>query len=173
MKKTLLSFTIAAGIAVSLLSGCGDDKPTPAFDYNGSYKGQHRVNINGLDVSALVDPISDTLIITKATGSTSVSIFSKTIGRTLTGTIDTISGIATLDSLIFVTGDTLRIESTTVAGGVKIWDVRAGGSGKVTTAGVLTTEIKVKKGKSNINIAGFDLTDLASSNVSLKGTFNK
>ena len=33
--------------------------------------------------------------------------------------------------------------------------------------------IKVKKGKSNINIAGFDLTDLASSNVSLKGTFNK
>lgn len=173
MKKTLLSFTIAAGIAATLLSGCGKDPVNTAFDYNGSYKGAHRVNINNLDVSALVDPIQDTLRVTKTPGNPNISVYSAVIGRTLTGTLDTVSGIATLDSLIFDPTDTLKIASTTVAGGVRIWGVRAGGSGKITTAGVLTTSIKIKKGFSNINIAGFDLTNLSTANLELKGTFNK
>lgn len=174
MKKTLLSFTIAAGIAATLLSGCGKDPVNTAFDYNGSYKGAHRVNLNGNDVSTIVTPIDDTLTVVRPYGSTSLNVRSAVIGRTLTGSLDTISGVATLDSLIFSPTDTLKIASTTISGGVKIWGVRAVGSGSINkSTGVLTTSIKIKKGFSNIQIGPFDLRDLSTTTLELKGSFKK
>lgn len=170
MKRTLFAFTVIAGVAATLLSGCGKDpEPTVPKDY---FSGTHTIYINGINLQTLIEPIPDTLDISVDT--TSISLYSRLIKRTLTGTIDTLSGNVTMDSLIFVTGDTLRISSSVAPGGVaKIWDVRAGGSGKLVN-NTATTELKVAQGKTNFGAIGtFDLSNLEGKNLALKGTFNK
>ncbi|MCC6584073.1 MAG: hypothetical protein IT271_10240 [Chitinophagales bacterium] len=174
MKKSiLLTFVLAAGFVATFLTGCGDggtDGPT-CFSIAGRDTGAHVVYIDALNPG--LTPISDTLDAT-VSGS-NVSIFSTALGRTLTGTISAsnCNSIA-LDSVIFAEGDTLKISSSTlpVPGGVvKIWNIRGGGTGTITSTGA-TTRINIAKGNTNIT-APINLSNLAGLKLNLRGTFLK
>ncbi len=79
-----------------------------------------------------------------------------------------------LDSLILGAGDTIRIPSGIAPNGtLKIYDLRAGGTGTLDCK-TLTTSLKVKAGKTNLGAIGpFDLSNLATLNLELRGTFTK
>ena len=66
--------------------------------------------------------------------------------------------------------DTLVINSTTL-GRVTIYDIRAGGTGSITSTGV-TTKITIAKGHTNIT-SPINLTNLNGLGLNLQGTFLK
>jgi hypothetical protein len=164
MKKHFLAFSLVAVVIATFLAGCGDDATgcTPdATIFEGTDTGSHKVYVNG--IYGIVPDISDTLTGT-ATSSTTVDIYDNALKQTLKGTIDAVNcNKITLDSLIYGPGDTLVINSSTL-GVVKIYNIRAGGTGTISGTTV-TTSIKIKKGNTNLGI----LPSLT--NVELKGTF--
>lgn len=124
--------------------------------------GAHKIYIGSL--LAPLDPIRDTLSAT-VSGSTA-TIHSRTLNRNLTGTVDCNS--LTLDSLIFAPGDTLVINSSSL-GRVKMYNIRAGGTGTITSTG-LSTKITIVKGNTNIT-SPINLTNLNGLGLNLQGTF--
>lgn len=173
MKKSiLLMFVMAAGFVATFLTGCGDGGEGPTcYSIAGRDTGAHIVFIDALNPG--LTPISDTLDAV-VTGS-EVEISSKALGRTLTGTISASDcNSIVLDSVIFVEGDTLKIASSTlpVPGGVvKIWNIRGGGTGTVTSTGA-TTRINIAKGNTNITDP-INLSNLSGLKLNLRGTFKK
>ena len=173
MKKLLLTFVFAAFLVATFLTGCTSDPtggPT-CYSIAGRDTGDHVVFIDALNPG--LTPIRDTLDAT-VSGS-SVNIYSTALGRNLTGTISSsdCNAIA-LDSVIFSAGDTLKIETTTlpVPGGVvKIWNIRAGGTGTITSTGA-TTRINIAKGNTNIS-SPINLTNLTGLKLNLRGSFLK
>lgn len=176
MKKSiLLTFVLAAGFVATFLTGCGSDGGSTNPNCNtiaGRDTGSHIVFIDALNPG--LSPISDTLD-ASVSGST-VSIASKALGRTLTGTASASDcNTINLDSVIFSIGDTLRIPTTTlpVPGGVvKIWNIRAGGTGTITSNGA-NTKINIAKGNTNIGPTPLDLRNLSGLKLNLRGTFLK
>lgn len=169
MKKSIfLTFVLAAGFAATFLTGCGDDSAVSGcIDVTGTDTGSHKVYIGS--IAAPLSPIQDTL--TASVSGSNVTIESKALGRDLTGTIDASDcNKVNLDSVIFVPGDTLFINSTTL-GLVKIWGIRGGGSGTINSAGV-NTSITISKGATNIT-SPINLTNLNGLGLNLKGTFKK
>lgn len=168
MKKQLLAFSLVAVVLASFLAGCGDDDGggggcSGVSQFVGTDTGSHKVYVNG--IYGIVPDISDTLVGT-ATGETTIDIYDYALKETLKGTLDASNcNKIILDSLIYGPGDTLVIESSTL-GTVKIYNIRAGGTGSV-SGNTITTSIKIKKGNTNLSI----LPTL--SNVELKGTFKK
>jgi hypothetical protein len=172
MKKLLLTFVFAAFLVATFLTGCTSDPTGPTcYSIAGRDTGQHLVFIDALNPG--LTPIQDTLDAT-VSGS-NVSISSTALGRTLTGTISSsdCNSIA-LDSVIFADGDTLKIASSTlpVPGGVvKIWNIRGGGTGVITSTGA-TTRINIAKGNTNIS-SPINLTNLSGLKLNLRGSFLK
>ena len=165
MKKHFLAFSLVAVVLATFLVGCGDETNggcTPnASIFNGTDTGSHKVYVNG--IYGIVPDIQDTLTGT-ATSDTRVEIYDNALKQTLYGTIDAANcSKIILDSLIYGPGDTLVINSATL-GVVKIYNIRAGGTGTI-SGSTVTTSIKIKKGNTNLGI----LPTLT--NVELKGTF--
>lgn len=167
MKIKFMSFTFAAATAAVLLSGCGDDNEAVCPTIAGKYAGTHKVYLGPVDATTLgVTPIEDTLTAANAAGAVDISLFSAVINMDLTGKAN--CNTVALDSVIFGPTDTLRIPSETF-GEVIITEVRAGGSGTI-NGNKLTTSLKVKEGKTNINGA-VDLRNLKGKNLELRGSF--
>ncbi len=168
MKKQLLAFSLVAVVLASFLAGCGDDDGggggcSGVSQFEGTDTGSHKVYVNG--IYGIVPDIQDTLTGT-ATSETTIDIYDNALKQTLKGTLDASNcNKINLDSLIYGPGDTLVIESETL-GTVKIYNIRAGGTGTV-SGNTITTLIKIKKGNTNLPI----LPSL--SNVELRGTFKK
>ena len=175
-KKLFLAFVIAAGFSATLLTGCGDDTNTCNPDgFKGTFNGNHKVKIGLADLAALgvVDPIPDVLV-SSVTGS-QVSITSDLLPIALTGTISASnSNLLNLDELILGAGDTIRIPSGIAPDDtMKIWDLRAGGTGNL-DCNTVTTSLKVKAGKTNLgSIGGFNLANLNNLNLELAGSFTR
>lgn len=169
MKIKLLIFSFIALVIASFSVGCGSDPVDGCVNLDGRRDtGDHVVWLGPINPG--LAPIDDTLDAT-VSGDV-VSINSKALGRVITGTIDpTDCNKVKLDSVIFPVGDTLIIESTTF-GIVKIYEIRAGGTGTLSNTGV-TTSIKIAKGKTNIYSPPIDLRDLNGRNLELKGKFVK
>ena len=167
MKKQLLAFSLVAVVLASFLAGCGDDDgggggSCEASAYVGTDTGSHKIFVNGIPGSTLgLGDIQDTLTITDL-GSNKVNIFANSLSLNLPGTLNANCSV-TLDSVIFEPGDTIFINSATF-GQVKIFNVRAGGSGSQ-SGNTVSTSIKIKKGNTNLAL----LPNLQ--NVELKGTF--
>lgn len=182
MKKTLfLSAFVAFFAATFLTTGCTDDKKSPTcYKAAGLDTGAHTIFVGGNPLSIL-PLIHDSLTVVSVT-SDSITIKSLSLGgKTLTGKLDKNNcNNIILDSLIIGSGptDTIKIPTTLPlpGGAVKIWNVRAGGSGTLTAKGATTT-LNIAKAKTNITVAGFDLTTIPSPplipTLSLKGTFLK
>lgn len=149
-------------------TGSGIFSVINCFSVTGRDTGTHTLFIDALNPG--LSAIRDTLDILK-TGNL-VTINSSALGRFLSGTIS--CNDITLDSLIFSNGDTLRIPTTTLPvdnGIVKIWGIRAGGTGTVIENG-LTTKINIAKGSSNIT-SPINLSNLSGLKMNLRGTFLK
>ena len=182
MKKTIFLTAIVAFFAATFLTtSCTDSKKGPTcYNSAGLDTGAHTIYLNGNTLSIL-PLIHDSLTVVSVT-SDSVTIKSLSLGgQTLTGKLDKNDcNKIILDSLIIGSGptDTIKIPTTLpLPGGVvKIWSVRAGGSGTITANGATTT-LNIAKAKTNITVAGIDLTNIPSppivSTISLKGTFLK
>ena len=175
--KLLFTFAVVAAFAAVILSGCSTTTTTTSncIDYTGTDTGQHNILING--IPNLVPPIRDTLNITNGIGG-AVDIYSHALGTTLFGTKDASDcNKVLLDSLIYLPTDTLRIHSenalfASIGGNIKIFGIRAGGVGSVSTSGV-TTQLKIKTGKTNVDALGGLLLDLSGKNLVLNGVFLK
>ncbi len=165
MKKSiLLTFVMAAVVTSTLLTGCGKDsvKGETCFEYIGTDTGYHKIFLGALP--APLDPIRDTLTVTK-TGD-KIYVKSAILNASLTGKADVSNcNKILLDSFISI--DTIFIPSETF-GQVKIWNVRAGGTGTVTATGV-TTSLIVAKGRTNIGVLGLD--NLDGKRLELSGKF--
>ena len=177
MKKSILLFVIGVTtLAAGIVSCTSDPKCSNPDGFSGTFNGTHKVFIGAADLAALnlVTPIADVLV-GSVSGST-VSISSDILPIDLTGTISASnSSIVNLDSLITGVNDTIIIPSTIAPGGfLKIYDLRAGGTGTLDCK-TLTTSIKVKAGKTNLTtaIGTFNLSNLAGLNLELRGTFTK
>lgn len=168
MKKQLLAFSLVAVVLASFLAGCGDDNggggSCDVTAYVGTDTGSHKIFVNGIPGSTLgLGDIQDTLTISEIS-STSINIYANSLSLNLTGNINPNCSI-TMDSVIFGAGDTIYIASATF-GQVKIYNVRAGGSGSQ-SGNTVSTSIKIKKGNTNLAL----LPNLQ--NVELKGTFKR
>lgn len=166
--KLLFAFAVVAAFAAVIVSGCSKSSSTTTtgcYSIDGvTDTGAHKIYIGSL--AAPLDPISDTLTAT-VSGSTA-TIYSNALKRNLTGTVN--CNAVTLDSVIFAPGDTLVINSTTL-GRVTIFNIRAGGTGTITSTGV-TTKITIVKGNTNIT-SPINLTNLNGLGLNLQGTFLK
>ncbi len=168
--KLLFGFAVVAAFAAVLVSGCSSSDSTPTnncISINGNIDtGFHTVYANTLALP--LSGIEDTL--TATVSGSSATVVSNALGFSLTGTVNCNS--VALDSVIFGPNDTLRVASQLVAGGVKIWNVRAGGTATITSTGV-STVINVVKGNTNIS-SPIDLTNITPSlGLNLKGNFKK
>ena len=176
MKKTFLNFTVIAGIAATLLSGCGDNAKNCNPDgFKGTFNGSHKVKIGSADLAALgvVDPITDVLV--SSVSGSQVTISSDLLPINLTGTINASnSNLLNLDSLILGSGDTIRIPSGIAPNDtLKIWDLRAGGTGTL-DCNTVNTSLKVNSGKTNLGAIGsFNLANLNNLNLELAGSFTR
>ena len=175
MKKSILLFVIGATTLAAGLVGCKTKECENPTGFSGTFNGTHKVFIGAADLAALnlVTPIAD-VIVGSVSGS-NVTIGSDILPIDLTGTISASnSNIVNLDSLILGAGDTIRIPSGIAPNGtLKIYDLRAGGTGTLDCK-TLTTSLKVKAGKTNLGAIGpFDLSNLATLNLELRGTFTK
>ena len=175
MKKSILLFVIGATTLAAGLVGCKTKECENPTGFSGTFHGTHKVFIGTADLAALnlVTPIAD-VIVGSVSGS-NVTIGSDILPIDLTGTISASnSNIVNLDSLILGAGDTIRIPSGIAPNGtLKIYDLRAGGTGTLDCK-TLTTSLKVKAGKTNLGAIGpFDLSNLATLNLELRGTFTK
>lgn len=167
MKKTLLLTSILAAFFVATFTISCDKKTDPKTptcpDFVGQDTGFHKIYKGPLE--APLDPIRDSLSVTK-TGDNTISVRSDVLKADLPGSIDaTNCNKIKLDS--FISDDTIRVPSDAF-GEVKIWNVRAGGSGEYKD-GKVSTSIKVAKGKTNIGVLGLD--NLDGKGLELKGTF--
>ncbi len=180
MKFKLLIFSFIAMVIASFSVGCGkSDSVNECTDFPRNDTGAHAVYINGIPPGL---NIHDSL--QSSQSGLTLTITSLALGRNLIGHQDSIDcNKIAMDSLIIGDGptDTLKIPTTSLpipGGFVKIWNVRAGGTGTVTPTGV-TTSIKIKRGETNINVGppGFpitlDLRDLSGKNLELKGSFKR
>ncbi len=180
MKKSiLLTFVLAAGFVATFLTGCGSDPAPTCNSITGRDTGSHVIYF-GSNTNSLLPLISDTLDAVAINGD-SVTIKSKALGnKTLTGKLDPNNcNKIILDSFVVGDGpsDTLKIPTATLpidGGLVKIWNVRAGGSGEITANGA-KTQLNIVKGKTNIVIGPIDFTTIpnALGPLSLRGTFLK
>ena len=175
MKKSILLFVIGATTLAAGLVGCKTKECENPTGFSGTFNGTHKVFIGAADLAALnlVTPIAD--VIVGSVSGTSVTIGSDILPIDLTGTISASnSNIVNLDSLILGAGDTIRIPSGIAPNGtLKIYDLRAGGTGTLDCK-TLTTSLKVKAGKTNLGAIGpFYLSNLATLNLELRGTFTK
>jgi hypothetical protein len=175
MKKSILLFVIGATTLAAGLVGCKTKECENPTGFSGTFNGTHKVFIGAADLAALnlVTPIAD--VIVGSVSGTTVTIGSDILPIDLTGTISASnSNIVNLDSLILGAGDTIRIPSGIAPNGtLKIYDLRAGGTGTLDCK-TLTTSLKVKAGKTNLGAIGpFDLSNLATLNLELRGTFTK
>lgn len=181
MKKSiLLTFVLAAGFVATFLTGCGNDKSEPTcYSITGTDTGSHVIYF-GSNTNSILPKISDTLNSVAINGD-SVTITSKALGnKTLTGKLDPNNcNKIILDSFVVGDGalDTLKIPTSTLpldGGVVKIWNVRAGGFGTITSNGA-TTQLNIVKGKTNIVIGPIDFTTIpnALGPLSLRGNFLK
>lgn len=175
MKKSIfLTFVLAVGFAATFLTtSCGDDAATAdCYSFAVTDTGGHSVWLG--PVKAPLNLIHDSLVGT-VSGST-VTISSQALGRDLTGTIDASDcNKVTLDSVRFPVGDTLKIATTLpIPGGfVKIWGIRAGGSGTINSSGAVSTSIKIASGNTNLT-APLDLSTITPGmKLELKGSFIK
>lgn len=140
------------------------------INFNGNYKGQHQIFLGTINPG--LAPLIDTLNINSALGSSNINLYSRLLGRNLSGTVNPTTGDIQLDSVIFSPYDTLRFPSTIVPSGiVKIWNVRAGGNGTITATDA-NTLLNIAKGNSNIT-SPINLTNLAGIGLNLKGSFQK
>lgn len=178
MKKTLLSFTFAAGIAITLLSSCGKESTSTCNPdgFKGTFNGNHKVKIGLANLADLniIEPIEDQIIGTVV--GDSVNITSDLLPIALTGTINASNpNLVNLDSVILGLGDTIRIPSGVAPDSVlKIWDLRAGGTGTL-DCNTINTSLKVKTGKTNLTIAfgTFNLSNLNNLGLELSGSFKR
>lgn len=173
--KLLFSFAVVAAFAVVMFSGCSKSSDTNTndgcFDFaTASDTGQHTVYAGS--VALPLSKIHDSLYANVS--GTTVTVHTQALDRNLVGHINSSDcNQIDLDSVIFGDLDTLRIPTTLpgLGGFVKIWGVRAGGTGKIDANGVLSTQINVVNGHTNIN-APIDLTNISPSlGLNLKGTF--
>ena len=176
MKKSILLFVIGATTLAAGLVGCKTKECENPTGFSGTFNGTHRVFIGIADLADLgiVDPIADVIQGT-VTGS-DVNISSDLLPRDLEGTISASnSNLVNLDSLILEVGDTIFIPSNTVPGGsLKIWDLRAGGTGTLDCK-TINTSLKVKKGRTNydLEVLGKNLNNLEGLTLELRGSFTK
>jgi len=179
MKKTLFAFTLAAGFAATLLTGCGPDETGTTCSpdgFKGTFNGAHKVWIGSADLAALnIIPAIDDQLSSNVVGD-SINISSELLPISLTGTISASNAnLINLDSLILGPGDTIRIPSGVAPDSVlKIYDLRAGGTGTL-DCNKVTTSLKVRSGKTNLTIAfgSFNLSNLTGLNLELKGSFDR
>jgi hypothetical protein len=172
--KLIFAFAVVAAFASVLLSGCGKDSSTATcYDFSTtSDTGQHVVYAG--ETVLPLSKIHDSLY--ASVSGTTVTIHSQALDRNLIGHIDASDcNKIVMDSVIFNTGDTLRIATTLpgLGGFVKISDVHAGGEGTIDADGVITTRINVVSGHTNIT-SPFDLTNITPAlALNLRGTFIK
>ncbi|MBK9793667.1 MAG: hypothetical protein IPP60_11425 [Sphingobacteriales bacterium] len=179
MKKSiLLTFVLAAGFVATFLTGCGTDSGPTCNSITGRDTGIHIVYLDELNPG--ITPIRDTLDAT-ISGDV-VTIQSKALGKALVGKISSSNcNLINLDSFFIGSGpaDTLRITTTSTAltlqqndGVIRIWNVRAGGTGTITSTGA-TTKLSIAKGNTNITSLGGVLQDLSGRKLNLRGSFLK
>jgi hypothetical protein len=180
MKKTLFLTSVLAAFSVATFftTGCSEKKtngPT-CNTVAGTDTGAHVIYIGG-NTNDLLPKVQDSIIAVSVTKD-SVTITSKALGnKMLTGKLDPNDcNKILLDSLYVGSGpsDTIKIPTTLpLPGGyVKIWNVRAGGTGTLTANGA-TTVLNIAKGKTNIVVGPLDFTTIPMSlgQLSLRGTF--
>ncbi|MCC6517161.1 MAG: hypothetical protein IT275_12500 [Chitinophagales bacterium] len=171
MKKTILfTFVFAAFFAATFMTSCSNTSGPTCHSVAGSDTGAHSIYMDALHIGLLA-PIRDSLH--ASVSGSDVTISSSALGRNITGKISASDCNAiVLDSVIFLPGDTVSIPSAIAPGGmVKIYDVRAGGSGTITATGA-TTKISVAKGKTNIS-SPIDIRNIDGMKLNLRGTFLK
>lgn len=183
MKKTIFfTFVLAAGFVATFLSGCGDDKGNNTCllldGTSMSDTGAHDIYLDKTKIGDLITdlkPIRDSLAV-KVYGD-SISIYSKVLNFYMSGKKDPFDCNKIILDSVIINGAALAFE-TELPGidSVRITNIRAGGTGSVTSTSA-STQINIVTANTNILIGspgGFgDLRNLAGKKVNLKGSFLK
>lgn len=191
MKKTFLNFTVIAGIAATLLSGCGKDNSTCSVNcgstasereavYLGTYKGNITLQITvGTGKIPVPVPATFTVVNGSSSSDDSILITSAQIGS---NTFGINAAINTTDCKNFtlkqISVDTLVLSSlpSTLAGGLisnyqplTISNFSATGAGSMDCdAKTLSIDINIVSGKTNSPNSTLNNLDISSSSFNVK-----